>query len=432
MQTNTNQPTPAPRAGRFARNAIGRERFRILPFTNAGGSPAFRVQGMTRDGVYIRQNFPELHSAKVRQIELNQEYLLGQAAAAALRFPRMTDLDDDHLRLAETAFKRLDSIEAPPGDLLHAVEDWLRGGRKRTMTESPRLDDAVKQFLAWLDATPALRDVTKANLRHRVRMFANASPNRRLDSIEKEHVRAYLAGRRISAVSQDNDRRVLARFFDWCKQEHNWLMFNPAKEVKIELPEKGPPVILSVADCERLLRAAEAYQGGKMVPYLAVTMFAGLRPDSEALRLDWENINFKDGEIMVKSSGTKTKRSRIVEFNGGRKETKPLCAALSSWLQAYRTDDPFFPAAGAIHFANVRRIAGFGTPTPDRPDLKPWVQDVLRHTAVSHFFRLTGSYGQTAEFFGNSETIIREHYQGRVSTSDTAAFYALRPTKGSK
>ena len=61
--------------------------------------------------------------------------------------------------------------------------------------------------------------------------------------------------------------------------------------------------------------------------------------------------------------------------------------------------------------------------------INPWINDVMRHTAISHYFRKTGSYGLTAEQFGNSEGIIKNNYQGRVSSADTAKFYALRPAK---
>ena len=64
--------------------------------------------------------------------------------------------------------------------------------------------------------------------------------------------------------------------------------------------------------------------------------------------------------------------------------------------------------------------------------LKPWPVDVMRHTAISHFFRQSGSYGLTAEQFGNSEAIIKAHYQGRVSSEDTKRFYAILPTKGNQ
>lgn len=75
----------------------------------------------------------------------------------------------------------------------------------------------------------------------------------------------------------------------------------------------------------------------------------------------------------------------------------------------------------------VRAGLGYGEPTKEQPDLKPWVPDVLRHTAISHYFCATGSHGRTAEQFGNSEGIIKKHYQSRVSSKDTKRFYALRP-----
>ena len=43
------------------------------------------------------------------------------------------------------------------------------------------------------------------------------------------------------------------------------------------------------------------------------------------------------------------------------------------------------------------------------------------------YFRSTGSYGRTAEQFGNSESIIKKHYQSRMSSKDTKRFYGLRP-----
>ncbi len=57
---------------------------------------------------------------------------------------------------------------------------------------------------------------------------------------------------------------------------------------------------------------------------------------------------------------------------------------------------------------------------------------IAKYTAISHHFRQTGSYGQCAEMFGNSEAIIKRHYQGRVSTEETTKFYALKPTRKAK
>jgi integrase len=420
-------PTPQPtRAGRIAKTFTGRQRFRVIEFANAGGSKAFRVQGMTRDGAYVRKNYSDLHSAEVRQMELNREYLIGEAVAPS-REARLTTLDDDQLRLAERAFARLVKAEAKGEDIIDAVEAWLKSGRKQGTTDAPRLDGAVHEFNAWLDATPALRERTKANLRLRVAIFGNSIPNHRLDAITVEHVEKYLAGRGTSPVSRDNDRRAMTRFFNWCKERpRNWLAHNPASDITVEKGEAGEPEVLTVEDCERLLRAAEAHNGGNLVPYLVVTMFAGLRP-FEASRLDWSQVNLDDGEIRLEASQTKTGKGRVVEFNDGPQEQKAFNATVTAWLRACKGQE-FFPVGWRKQFDKIKVSAGFGTPTADAPDLRPWPADVLRHTAISHYFRLTGSYGRTADQFGNSESVIRTHYKGKVSTADTARFYAIRPT----
>ena len=82
-------------------------------------------------------------------------------------------------------------------------------------------------------------------------------------------------------------------------------------------------------------------------------------------------------------------------------------------------DETIFPPNWLKDFRAVRKAAG----VERRPS------DVVRHTAISHFFRKTGSYGLTAEQFGNSESIIKLDYQGRVTSEDTKRFYRLMPPK---
>jgi hypothetical protein len=82
----------------------------------------------------------------------------------------------------------------------------------------------------------------------------------------------------------------------------------------------------------------------------------------------------------------------------------------------------------------VKRAAGYtgrGSKDP-KSDLKPWPADVLRHTAISHHFGHCGEYGRTAQWAGNSESIIRSHYESLVSSSDTKAFYDLMPKKAGR
>src|SRR5207249_406068 len=125
--------------------------------------------------------------------------------------------------------------------------------------------------------------------------------------------------------------------------------------------------------------------------------------------------NVTDCEITIEPSMTKTKRKRVVMFRDGPDAQKPFNMALKSWLQSCK-GKVFFPPNAENDVQTIKRKVGI-----------PPVVDILRHSAVSFFFRLTGSYGLAAEQFGNSETKIKKHYQGKVNSEDTKRFYALRP-----
>jgi len=178
------------------------------------------------------------------------------------------------------------------------------------------------------------------------------------------------------------------------------------------------PIVLAVKECQALLREAEQFENGRLVPYIALCLFGGLRP-FETGRVTWDQVNLVDGEIRLKGTQTKTGKGRIVAMGKTLKE----------WLHRYRKSGEIYRSTYEIELRALRTRIGYGSKTEAQPGLKPWVPDVLRHTAVSHYFRASGSYGQTAEQFGNSEAIIKKHYQGRVSSADTKKFYAIRPRK---
>ena len=393
---------------------VSRHRFKILEFQNRGGSQAWRVTGSRRDGSRVRENFSDQRAAETRRSQLEAEYFSRTHEDSALRATRLTDTQ---LRIAESSFIRLDEDE----EMLRAINYWLEHGRNQSVAESPRLDDAVEQFLTWLE-TANLRERTRDNLRTRVNVFANSIGNLRVCDVTPETIDGYLDKRSVSASSKDNDRRAVSRFFSWCMdRRRRWTATNPCRAVKVEQAEKTPPSILTVEQCKGLLEAAQALKNGRLAPYVGVCLFGGLRP-FEAARLTWEQVNLKDRELRLEGNQTKTKQPRVVS----------ICDTLAAWLKAYE-GTPYYPANWSKDFDKLKAAIGFdGRRGDDDKELQPWPEDVLRHTAISHYFRHTGSYGQTAEQFGNSEAIIKRHYQGRVSTEDTKAFYALLPKKGGR
>ncbi len=393
-----------------------KQRFKILKFVNPRTSTvSWRVSGIKRNGKRVRENFADPQEAQYRYTELEGEFHATNGAAAL----RSTRLTDEQIAIAEAAFKRLDRDE----DLLTALDHWLRTGKPKAIKESPRLDDALELYKTWLDNTGELRPKTKLNLKHRVKNFVTAVGNVRVIDVIPEHVENYLANRDVSPDTKDADCRAISSFFTWCmKGKRHWTINNPCYAVEIEgtsNDDDREPVVLPVSECEALLRAAEKHENGRLVPFVAICMFGGLRP-FEAARLIWDQVNVTDGEIRLKGTQTKTGKGRIVE----------ICETLKAWLERYKGRDEIYRPSFDAELRQLRASIGYGAPTDENKDLKPWVQDVLRHTAISHYFRETGSYGRTAEQFGNSESIIKKHYQSRVSSAETKAFYALRPKAG--
>jgi hypothetical protein len=109
------------------------------------------------------------------------------------------------------------------------------------------------------------------NLRNRVRNFVNAVQNMRVTDVLPDHIEKYLATRNVSADTKDADCRAVSSFFTWCmKGKRHWAVNNSCFAVEIEGAsddDAHEPVVLPVTDCERLLRAAEAFGNGRLVPY---------------------------------------------------------------------------------------------------------------------------------------------------------------------
>lgn len=388
------------------RNNGIKERFKLLAYTNRSGSTSWRIMGTKRTGERIRENHAAQDAARCRKTELDLEWL-GEHRDS---MPQMTSLTESQLRLSEAALARLGDL----ADLPLAVELWMRRDKSK-LQPAPRLDEAVTGFLKWVETAP-LRPLSRAKLRQRITIFRDGMPNQRISDITDDHIEKYLNSRKVGLGTKLSNHSVISRFFTWCMAKpQRWITTNPCRLIEFVKPKpKDTPAVLTVDECEALMRAAEAHKGGNTVPYLALALWGGIRPQ-EVKRLRSGAINLKDGEIRIAAEISKTGQLRIVKMD----------TPLREWLTAYH-DKPIVVPDMHRELAAVKRAAGFAGCREDK-GLKRWVHDVARHTSISHYFRKTGSYGLTAEQHGNSETIIRKHYQGIVTSEDTERFYSIVP-----
>ena len=373
--------------------------FRIVEFSNRGGTTSFRVSGALR-GKRIRENFATRLAAEARRHELDTERL-GQRTAEALR---ATWLTPEQLRTAEWIFHRTPE----PDEVRHAFEWWGRKGQQEIAAhrhaDGLSLDDAFAKFAGWLDQSTQ-RPATIRNLRYRVQMFVTAQGSMKLADVTPEVIEAWLGSLKSGAVTRHNNLRALSRFFAWCiERPQRFITANPAREIRIQTPERGEPEIYSLPEVMRLLVAAKRFREGRFLPFVTLQLFGGLRP-TEALHVVPDRI--RDGQLRLEARHSKV----------GRARTSDVDPVLAAWLKLCPHGPVSDPQKSKLLWAQLRAKAR----------LSRWIPDGLRHTAISHYFRRCGSYGTTAEWAGNSEAVIREHYQARTTVAETAAFWSLFP-----
>lgn len=377
--------------------------FLISEFENPKtGSTSWRVSGSLR-GKRIRENFASRQAAEARRLELDSERL-GQRSAEVLR---ATWLTTDQLKTAEWVFHRTPE----PDEVKRAFEFWERRGRELERAHGHAatlsVDDAFTKFAAWLETSPG-RPATKKNLFNRVRMFVGALGRMPLAEVDADVIEDWLGKRKVGQTTRINDRLAISRWLAWCvARPQRFLATNPAAVVKLDRPESGAPEIYTLREVARLLVAAKRFRDGRFLPYVALQLFGGLRP-TEASRLSFDQ--FKDGELRIEGKQAKTGDARTVKVD-------PVLAA---WLAlGPREGLVGDPMVSRKLWSQFRANAG----------LSRWIPDGLRHTAVSHFFRRCGSYGLTAEWAGNSEAVIREHYQGRTTAAESADYWTMFPDR---
>ena len=233
-------------------------------------------------------------------------------------------------------------------------------------------------------------------------------------------------------------KRALHALFSFA-EEKGYMEGNPVAKIKVESPVRDEVSILSPKDAEEVLRRAEKHAPA-IVPYVAIGLFAGLRPMNELRGLDWKDIDLTGKRIMVSRASSKTNRARPV----------PISPNLAAWLDAV----PKSRRKGRVFYSRrlLDRITG-REPQKDkrikrpgkitkaaekagkkkaRKKLKalPWGQDIMRHTRTSYRMAETKNAPLVAEEGGHTQQIMKLHYTNqRITDAAVKEFWNIMPTR---
>ena len=263
---------------------------------------------------------------------------------------------------------------------------------------------------------------TLVQAKNLLRRFKNHfGAEKSLSDFETKQIRSYLNS--VPKGSYNHHLRAVKGLFNWAV-ESELIKENPAFIIKLRKRPHKEPAILSCQDAENLVKAALKLHNKELLAYAAITLFGGLRPDSEMRQIGWSDINLEDSEIIVRKGKKCTPRTVDMPEN------------LGEWLHLCDHTTPIYPKNFREKWSKVRVAAGFRsgaarTKNQKKRDskLKPWVPDYTRHTAISHRLRQTGDITKTATWAGNSPVMIRSHYLGRVTAGETANYWLIVPSE---
>jgi len=334
----------------------------------------------------------------------------------------------DASRVAE-AFDILAPHGAGIVDAAKHYASYLESEKRRN--SSKLVSEALDEWKASYDSKD--RDVlSKREISSRSGIFKRHFGTFKLGELTPDKILAWIEsyeaqpGKIASPQTRANLKTKFSQFLKFSKLK-GWIENNPLEGIQIDRPPRAPVAILDLKQVRRILSAADASENRDIVlPYAAVCLFAGLRPNSEAEQLRWQDINFSTGDIHVRAETSKTREERFV----------PMEANLIAWLESCPIRHPgpiigLIPGRFSQRWDGIKRLAGYKVGAePDKgwPAMaQDWPVDAMRHTFASMWLATHKSRAELAERMGNSEKIIRQHYRRAIRPEVAQEFWEIMP-----
>ena len=415
----SNSSTPASLPGEKKRKKYGK--FTVQRMKHPTGTVYWRVAG-TINGKRYRKNFQK----KSEATEEKQRLEVRQRAEQNYEKVVMTSLSREECEEAKIAFKMLEGRKKPLSFYVRYALDRYREAEFEQTVET-----SIDEYLKHKRIEHQRNIITAVQLRTmttQLTKFKAEYGEKLLGEMDPELIRNYLNNltygennRHISPKTFNNKRGYLNTFFRFCVLK-DWLMLNPVDKVPqfTIKAKRGSAETITAEQAEALMKYVENYDGdpdnpkrkplpkGIFVPYFALCLFAGLRPDirtGEIGRLKKEHIRLDTGVILIEPEVSKVDEKRAIKIQPN----------LRLWLEKYPLDEyPIVPNRLEYHRKIIRKKNGLD-------------HNVLRHTFISMIVGAFQSVGDAALQAGNSENIIRKHYLDLKTEAEADEFWRITP-----
>jgi integrase len=372
-----------------------------------------------------RVEFPTLEAAQVEATTIRDRYKMHGAAA---------NISATSTNEAQMAMRLL--LERAPGvGLLDAVKGYVELVAK--VRNPVTVAELAKQYAESKQRKGRSAGHLK-DLKFRLKKFGEKFGKKMVHEITGEQVEKWIEGMKlmrgvgadgesqtISAGSQSNYWRNLGGFFSYAVVNGHAAR-NPLEGRERPKVQRGEVGILTVDELTRLLAVADE----RIVPALAIGAFAGLRPESEIVPLQWEDINLDKVLDEDKSTKKKPVYKSFGWINVKRSKNKkslrhvPVSENLHDWLIDRKPPQggPVVPVA-ANYLHELRQAA------VEDAKIKKYPHDGLRHSFGSYHRALHMDDGRTATLMGHTNIrTFREHYCHSLPPGAAEAYWNIFPT----
>jgi site-specific recombinase XerD len=285
----------------------------------------------------------------------------------------------------------------PPGFTLTDAARALAETHTPSTADLP-LTEALDRFIDAKEISTA--QITRTAYRQSVERFARHVGEITAGSVTTDQIKDFLVG--MKAVSRNSVLRNLAAFFHWCQAE-GIIRTAPTDRVGKAKESKPPKGILKIAEAKALLAAAVKV-GPEMIPYIALSLFAGMRPE-ELARFTPQKIG--SSFIMIDEEVAKTNDTRTIRIRPN----------LRAWLTKFPPKT--FPTKTERRRPMDKIIK--------KADIK-WKHDCMRHSFATYAYEETKDAAVVSSEMGHVGTaVFFKHYRAMSHPGDGRKFFNIRP-----
>jgi integrase len=305
-----------------------------------------------------------------------------------------------------------DRLKAAGATVQEAVDYFLL--HAAAVREQVLMPELIARFIsAKEEAGRSKRGVE--TLRCALGSLGRRLPLKMAADVTRGDVEAWLRTSGWAAKTKNARRGFASTFFAW-GVKRGFCSRNPCDEIEDVREVKEEIGTLTAAECGMLLKCAVRPEHRRMLPYVAIGLFCGLRR-AELERLRWEHVNLDESTVIVLSKSAKTRQRRVVDM-------APNCVA---WLrsvgfpgndEAVRKRPRVVPSNLKDLWPAFRAAAG----------LTVWPHNAMRHTFASMHYAMHQNEAQLQVLMGHrSADELHQSYRALKTRREAAEFWALMP-----